>query len=31
MQHRFVIIGYGTMGFTHIKKLTALGSRPGST
>jgi Trk K+ transport system NAD-binding subunit len=26
MQHRFVIIGYGTMGFTHIKKLTALGT-----
>jgi predicted dehydrogenase len=25
MQHRFVIIGYGTMGLTHIKKLTALG------
>jgi len=25
MQYRFVIIGYGTMGFTHIKKLTALG------
>jgi predicted dehydrogenase len=25
MHHRFVIIGYGTMGFTHIKKLTALG------
>jgi predicted dehydrogenase len=26
MQHRFVIIGYGTMGITHIKKLTALGA-----
>ena len=26
MPHRFVIIGYGTMGITHIKKLTALGA-----
>lgn len=25
MPHRFVIVGYGTMGFTHIKNLTALG------
>lgn len=25
MQHRFVIIGYGTMGFTHINNLKALG------
>ena len=25
MDHRFVIIGYGTMGLTHIKKLSALG------
>jgi len=25
MQRRFVIIGYGTMGLTHIRKLTALG------
>lgn len=25
MQHRFVIIGYGTMGLAHIKKLTDLG------
>ena len=24
MQHRFVIVGYGTMGFTHINKLKAL-------
>lgn len=25
MQHRFVIVGYGTMGLVHIKKLSALG------
>lgn len=25
MQYRFVIVGYGTMGLVHIKKLTALG------
>jgi len=25
MYHRFVIVGYGTMGFTHIKHLKALG------
>ncbi|MCV2394383.1 Gfo/Idh/MocA family oxidoreductase [Actinotalea sp. M2MS4P-6] len=25
MQHRFVIVGYGTMGFTHTRNLTALG------
>jgi scyllo-inositol 2-dehydrogenase (NADP+) len=25
MQHRFVIVGYGTMGFTHINNLRALG------
>jgi len=25
MQHRFVIVGYGTMGYTHINNLQALG------
>ncbi len=25
MQHRFVIVGYGTMGFTHINNLRGLG------
>jgi scyllo-inositol 2-dehydrogenase (NADP+) len=25
MQHTFVMVGYGTMGLTHITKLTALG------